>query len=399
MALNDSPAGLLAWIIEKFRAWSDCDGDPENAFTRDQLLTNVMLYWVTRTITSSARLYREARLADRGGKSPQYVGVPTGVGRYPKEVLRFPRPWVEQQLQRDALGRHAARRPLRRDGAARALRRRPAYLLPNGARTPRETRAVRVPRAARRWPTRSRSSPSSATSAKVLAGGQSLVPMLALRLAVFEHLVDVGRIAELRGIERRDGELWIGAGTTQARSARTPRSRPRCRCSRGRRRSSATSRSATAARSAGRSRTPIPAGEYPAVALALDASMEVVSAAGRRRIAARDFFEGFWTTSMQPDELLAGVTFPIWNGRCGFAVEEFARRHGDFAIAGAAIGVELDADDRIRRCAHRADRPRIHARTGRGGRSGGRPADASPTSTPRRSVASRWPASSRFPPT
>jgi pimeloyl-ACP methyl ester carboxylesterase len=96
VSLNDSPAGLLAWIVEKFRAWSDCDGDPENAFTRDQLLTNVMVYWVTRTITSSARLYREARQADLRGETPQYVGVPTGVGRYPKEVLRFPRPWVEQ---------------------------------------------------------------------------------------------------------------------------------------------------------------------------------------------------------------------------------------------------------------------------------------------------------------
>jgi carbon-monoxide dehydrogenase medium subunit len=54
---------------------------------------------------------------------------------------------------------------------------------------------------------------------------------------------------------------------------------------------------------------------------------------------------------MRPDEILAGVTFPIWSGRCGFAVEEFARRHGDFAIAGAVVGVELDADDRIRRSA------------------------------------------------
>jgi epoxide hydrolase len=97
VALNDSPAGLLAWIIEKFRAWSDCDGDPENSFTRDQLLTNVMVYWVTRTITSSARLYREARQADRSGEAPQYVGIPTGVARYPKEVLRFPRSWVEQR--------------------------------------------------------------------------------------------------------------------------------------------------------------------------------------------------------------------------------------------------------------------------------------------------------------
>jgi pimeloyl-ACP methyl ester carboxylesterase len=97
VSLNDSPAGLLAWIIEKFRAWSDCDGDPENAFTRDQLLTNVMVYWVTRTIASSTRLYRESRLADQRGEAPEYVGVPTGVARYPKEVLRFPRSWVEQR--------------------------------------------------------------------------------------------------------------------------------------------------------------------------------------------------------------------------------------------------------------------------------------------------------------
>ena len=79
--------------------------------------------------------------------------------------------------------------------------------------------------------------------------------------------------------------------------------------------------------------------------------MEVVSAKGRRTIAARDFFDGLWSTAMAPDELLVGVSFPVWSGRSGFAVEEFARRHGDFAIAGAAIGVELDGGDRIRRCA------------------------------------------------
>jgi pimeloyl-ACP methyl ester carboxylesterase len=94
VALNDSPAGLLAWIVEKFRAWSDCDGDPEKAFSRDQLLTNVMLYWTTQTITSSARLYRETRTA---AETPEYVAVPTGVARYPKEVLRFPRAWVERR--------------------------------------------------------------------------------------------------------------------------------------------------------------------------------------------------------------------------------------------------------------------------------------------------------------
>ncbi len=83
--------------MEKFRTWSDCDGHPENVFTRDQLITNVMVYWVTQTITSSARLYWEHQHVGSGEAPPQYVGVPTGVARYPKEVLRFPRSWVERR--------------------------------------------------------------------------------------------------------------------------------------------------------------------------------------------------------------------------------------------------------------------------------------------------------------
>jgi pimeloyl-ACP methyl ester carboxylesterase len=94
-ALNDSPSGLLSWIVEKFRAWRDCDGDPENAFTRDQLLTNVMLYWVTGTITSSTRLYWEMLHSSSGPAA--YVNNPTGVARYPKEPIRYPRAWVERQ--------------------------------------------------------------------------------------------------------------------------------------------------------------------------------------------------------------------------------------------------------------------------------------------------------------
>jgi carbon-monoxide dehydrogenase medium subunit len=187
--------------------------------------------------------------------------------------------------------------------------------------------------------------------AKVLAGGQSLVPMLALRLAVFDHLVDVGRIAEMKGIERRESALWVGAGTTQSEVGASAdvatavplltRATPFIGHFQIRNRGTLGGSIAHAD----------PAGEYPTVALTLDASIEVVSVTGGRSIPARDFFAGFWTTSMQPDELLAGVTFPIWSGRCGFAIEEFARRHGDFAIAGAALGVELDTNDRIRRCA------------------------------------------------
>jgi pimeloyl-ACP methyl ester carboxylesterase len=91
--LNDSPVGLLAWIVEKFHAWSDCDGHPENRFTRDQLLTNVTIYWVTQTIASSARLYWENA---HSHEVQERVTVPTGVARYPKEVLRYPRSWVER---------------------------------------------------------------------------------------------------------------------------------------------------------------------------------------------------------------------------------------------------------------------------------------------------------------
>jgi epoxide hydrolase len=99
VALNDSPAGLLAWIVEKFRAWSDCDGHPENVFTRDQLITNVMLYWLTESITSSVRLYWEARHSGNWTEKPAFVAVPTGVARYPKEILRCPRAWVERQYR------------------------------------------------------------------------------------------------------------------------------------------------------------------------------------------------------------------------------------------------------------------------------------------------------------
>src|SRR5262245_24338299 len=94
VGLNDSPAGLLGWIVEKFRAWSDCDGHPENVFTRDQLITNAMLYWVTQTITSSARLYWELQHSGAGRAAPDYVAVPTGLAGYATVVIRFSRTWL-----------------------------------------------------------------------------------------------------------------------------------------------------------------------------------------------------------------------------------------------------------------------------------------------------------------
>ena len=95
--LTDSPAGLAAWIIEKFRSWSDCGGVPEQAISRDRLLTNISIYWATGTITSSTRLYYETFRSARMDFFTRKVEVPTGVARFPKEIMRFPRKWVEQR--------------------------------------------------------------------------------------------------------------------------------------------------------------------------------------------------------------------------------------------------------------------------------------------------------------
>lgn len=90
--LNDSPAGLAAWIIEKFRAWSDCGGDVESRFTREQLLTNLTIYWATQTIGSSVRLYYEYR--SHGGPLPPgtRVGVPAGFAIFANEFVPAGRP-------------------------------------------------------------------------------------------------------------------------------------------------------------------------------------------------------------------------------------------------------------------------------------------------------------------
>jgi pimeloyl-ACP methyl ester carboxylesterase len=91
--LTDSPAGQAAWILEKFWAWTDCDGHPENVLGRDELLDNLMLYWVTATAASSARLYWQSFGAGR--RAIHQVNVPTGVAVFPKEIVTPVRRWME----------------------------------------------------------------------------------------------------------------------------------------------------------------------------------------------------------------------------------------------------------------------------------------------------------------
>ena len=100
-ALADSPVALAAWIVEKFRAWTDCDGHPENVLTRDELLDNLMLYWLPRTGASSARLYWESLKQVNeliAGPVRDVVEAPTGCSIFPKELQRPSRRWAEQRF-------------------------------------------------------------------------------------------------------------------------------------------------------------------------------------------------------------------------------------------------------------------------------------------------------------
>jgi aerobic carbon-monoxide dehydrogenase medium subunit len=177
--------------------------------------------------------------------------------------------------------------------------------------------------------------------AKVLAGGQSLVPMLSLRLASFGHLIDLNKVSGVSDIARSNGHLRIGAMTRQAvaeysadvatHSPLVARALPHIGHFQIRNRGTVGGSLAHAD----------PASELPAVVLALDAVIEATGSSGTRRLAAEDFFVSTWETTLADDEILSAVEFPVWTGRCGWAVEEISRRHGDFALVGTTVGVQL----------------------------------------------------------
>ena len=94
--LNDSPAGLAAWIVEKYRTWSDCHGDVESSYTKDELLTTVTIYWVTGTIGSSVRMYKENQSHLWTMAPDEIVAAPAGMALFPQEIARPPREWAER---------------------------------------------------------------------------------------------------------------------------------------------------------------------------------------------------------------------------------------------------------------------------------------------------------------
>jgi aerobic carbon-monoxide dehydrogenase medium subunit len=180
--------------------------------------------------------------------------------------------------------------------------------------------------------------------AKLLAGGQSLVPLLAFRLARPSVLVDLNGVAGLDRLELVDGELVVGAMARQRDVERLPKLRERCAL--------IPEAVELIGHVAIRNRGTVggslahadPAAEWPAIAVILDAELELTGPNGTRTVAARDFFVSYFTTVLEPDEVLTRIRVPLPAGRTGSCFLELSRRHGDFALAGVGALVTL-ADD------------------------------------------------------
>jgi carbon-monoxide dehydrogenase medium subunit len=185
--------------------------------------------------------------------------------------------------------------------------------------------------------------------AKVLAGGQSLIPMLAMRLTRFDHLIDINRVPQLAGVDKHEDVLRVAATTRQAVMDQNrdvaefapllARAAPLIAHFQIRNRGTV----------GGSIAHGDPASELPAVALALRARMQVANRNGHRWVSALDFFKSTWEVDVRADEMLVAMEFPHWQGRAGFAIEEVARRHGDFALAGVACALALDDSDVVTR--------------------------------------------------
>lgn len=178
--------------------------------------------------------------------------------------------------------------------------------------------------------------------AKVLAGGQSLLPLLNMRLARPALLVDIARIAALDHIRDEDGWLAVGAMTRQRAVEHSELVRRRhpllhaavCHIAHPQNRNQGTVGGSLAHAD--------PAAELPAVALALDAELRAVGPAGERRIAAAEFFVSYLSTVLDPAEVLTEVRFPPLPPGSGWALVELARRHGDFALTGVVARLTIE---------------------------------------------------------
>jgi carbon-monoxide dehydrogenase medium subunit len=186
-------------------------------------------------------------------------------------------------------------------------------------------------------------------AAKVIAGGQSLGPMLNVRLAQPEHLIDLNDLHDLSYIRDAGTAIAVGALARHDDVASSELARSACPL--------LADAAGTVGHYAIRQRGTMggslahadPAAQLPLVAVALNAEIDIASARGRRTLAARDFFVSVMTTALEADEIIVEVRFPTLGAREGSAFELFSRRHGDFAIVAAAATVALDGGGRVAR--------------------------------------------------
>ncbi|MDN4073107.1 FAD binding domain-containing protein [Fictibacillus terranigra] len=188
---------------------------------------------------------------------------------------------------------------------------------------------------------------SSGFDGKIIAGGQSLVPIMNMRLATPQCLIDINSLHDLNFIDSDDQTLKIGTMTRQNTVETSELVKSQCGL--------VTEAVAHIGHLQTRNRGTIggsivhadPSAELPLVLMALNGTLHISSEEETRTVKAEDFFLTFLTTDMMPNEMLTEIHLPIWKGRVGSSFQEVARRHGDFALVAAACQLELDAHDKI----------------------------------------------------
>jgi carbon-monoxide dehydrogenase medium subunit len=188
-------------------------------------------------------------------------------------------------------------------------------------------------------------------NAKILAGGQSLVPMMNFRYVMVDHLVDLGGVEDLRGIALVDGQLRIGAMTRQYQLERSPEVAKYCPLIVEALRYVGHRQTRNRGTIGGSLAHADPAAELPAVCAAYDATIHLASIRGLRALPFREFNIGFMATALEADEMVAAIDLPVWRQGHGYGFQEFARRHGDFALAGAAALLDVGANNIVRQAA------------------------------------------------
>lgn len=191
----------------------------------------------------------------------------------------------------------------------------------------------------------------SLENAKLLAGGQSLMPMLNMRLVLPDHVIDLSRVDGLSYIREADGKLCVGAMTLQRDLEFSELVHDRVPLIHEAIKEVGHRQTRNRGTIGGSLCQLDPSAELVAAAAAHDATLAVVGPNGRRDIAFSDFTVGYMTPALAPDELLVEIRFPIWADGHGFAFVEFARRHGDFAIVSAAVLLEADRAGTVTRAA------------------------------------------------